>query len=355
MKNTTFLFFSFLLLTCLSCKHSTEPVTKVKDLRALSWTIDTLNGNNIDQLVLYDIWGTSASDVYAAGHASGGRCVFHYNGKSWSNVNYHIIDGGQIKGSVSLRKIFGFNSKNVFIIGSKSDYNPNPPPTFIDSSFIMNYDGVSWREMVTPGGRILTALWGASTNDIWVGGSGPTLFHYDGINWRNATIGANIDHINDIVGISPQAVYALCYKKDVGIEDTSYHSIYKWNGENWLIVDSFTLVYNQIDYKFGTAKLLFLDGKLYSCGVGIYRYTGSVWERIHYREGEKFFIDIGGTSGDNFLAVGGGGQAYHFNGRDWFRYEHLQSMGDFWAVWTDGIEVFIAGTDGWRSYVIHGK
>jgi len=54
------------------------------------------------------------------------------------------------------------------------------------------------------------------------------------------------------------------------------------------------------------------------------------------------------------LAVGQ--SIYHFNGDDW--YEYVQFRTSDWLYWdcyANGEEVFVLGTTGMKSFVLHGK
>ncbi|MGA8264510.1 MAG: hypothetical protein WB779_08730, partial [Ignavibacteriaceae bacterium] len=70
MKNykIKIILFAFSLLIFQQCSSSTEPVIN-KNPREYTWTIDTLFHPESIQTNMRSIWGSSASDVYTAGHS----------------------------------------------------------------------------------------------------------------------------------------------------------------------------------------------------------------------------------------------------------------------------------------------
>ena len=55
---------------------------------------------------LNDVWGSSATDVYAVGEKG---TLIHYDGKSWSAVNAGTTD--------QLVDIWGFGPEDIFVVG----------------------------------------------------------------------------------------------------------------------------------------------------------------------------------------------------------------------------------------------
>ena len=79
---------------------------------------------------LYDVWGSSGSDVYAVG--SGGA-IIHYDGVEWS----------LIKTSSYLARVWGSGPNDAFAVGVR------------DAATILHYDGTSWSSMDIEGARSL--------------------------------------------------------------------------------------------------------------------------------------------------------------------------------------------------------
>jgi hypothetical protein len=92
-------------------------------------------------------------------------------------------------------------------------------------------------------------------------------------------------------------------------------------------------------------------GKLYRTWSGV-SYLDSVKWRDMGLSG--FTRGVFGTSEDNLFAVGT--SVWHWNGSNWYEYTNVPSQQfTMFKMWTDGREVFIVGTDGTNSYILHGN
>lgn len=98
---------------------------------------------------------------------------------------------------------------------------------------------------------------------------------------------------------------------------------------------------------------------LYSNGAGgIYKYENNSW--FPFFQTTYPIISMWGTDNENIFAVGSRGKAYHYNGGDWQQIEALNdSQTDYYAVWTEGTEAFVAGiifANGVQKTIVwHGK
>jgi len=333
-----------------------------KDPRTYSWTADTLGYPGSYQTLMNDIWGSSHNDVYIVGHNSQNRgLMWHYDGNSWTNVRLITSEGGQIDGAIDLTAIYGFSNTDIYAVGSRIvGYNPNPPPTFIDSSLIIHYDGSTWRRVNIYNGRLLGDIYGSSSNNIWAGGWEKKAFHYDGSKWE-------IDSINIIIPerfffqISSIGSYnSNIYLIGNSTNNTTAESItyfFKRVNNIWVMQDSFSNFggTNRFGWRLNQSSL----PDLYSNGSGgMYIYNNSSWVKISNSPDPIYFM--WGTSSDNIFAVSNGSRAYHYNGTDWKQIEQLNDPKiDYYAVWTDGTEAFVVGHiyDGvyMKTIVWHGK
>ena len=71
-------------------------------------------------------------------------------------------------------------------------------------------DEVDWCSVMTGVSpfHVMTSIWGAAANDIWVGGSGGLLIHYDGATWSPATTNVK-NTFHAIWGSGSNDVYAV--------------------------------------------------------------------------------------------------------------------------------------------------
>jgi hypothetical protein len=281
--------------------------------------------------------------------------MYHYDGHSWQPVRLVTAEGGLIEGPIDLSAVCGFGPNDIYAVGERIEINPNPPPNFLDSSLIIHFNGATWTEFKVVGGRMLQAVFGSAPNDIWVGGIEGTIFHFEGSKWDKVDIAHDI-WLNEFGGSSANT-HALGYRLDVGVEDTTWYHFLTWDGGRWNIIDSFLEVPGYTP-RFGQASLALVDGELYSSGWGIFLRSSGQWQKIFEDPNGAFFRKVYGTSANSLFAVGGSGQGMvcHFNGQNWFRFSQFNFTGyHFDAVWTDGKEVFVVGSDNRQSVVLHGR
>ncbi|MBE0551597.1 MAG: hypothetical protein IH619_04380 [Ignavibacterium sp.] len=350
-----------LLSTLISCRDNTIDVKPPKDPRTYIWTADTLSYPGFFQTIMYDIWGSSPNDVYAVGHASANDGVmWHFDGNNWHDVVLSESKGGQIPGAFDLTSVFSFNSSDIYAAGERLRTNSNPPPTFIDSSLIIHYDGTGWRKVNVYNGKKLFDIYGKAGNDIWATGRGNLLYHFNGNYWEMDTLIIFVPDgydfsINSISSFnSNYFLTASAYNSNSG--DQNYYFIGRTNN-NWVVIDSFNVDGATFKFGFKLNQSAILD--LYSYGGGgIFKYDGASW--INFFQSTAPISGMWAKSDNNIFAVGSGGRAFHYNGTDWQQIEALNdSQTDYWAVWTDGTEAFVAGSifaDGVQKTIVwHGK
>lgn len=130
----------------------------------------------------YDgIWGTSATNVYAAGSAG---LIYHYDGSSWKEMG--SLAPAQLKG------IFGFSSSDIYVVG--------------DAGAMFHFDGSNWADLST-GTNQLNDIWGTNSSNLYAVGAGGTIFHYDGTAWHDQS-GTTTANLQAVYGTSETDVYA---------------------------------------------------------------------------------------------------------------------------------------------------
>jgi hypothetical protein len=191
------------------------------------------SGTTVD---LLGIWGSSATDVFAV--ASDGT-ILHYDGSSWIGV---------LSTGTTLYDIWGSSSSDVLAVRA-SNYGTN--------SFILRYDGVSWKPMEDGNNSYpFYAVHGTSSSDIWAVGYYGVIFHFDGIAWAQMT--------------GPSMIY-------YGVWAASSSDV----------------------FAVGNA--------------GVAHYDGSAWSGVS-SGATKTLNGVWGSSASNIFAVGDGGTLIHFNG-----------------------------------------
>jgi len=336
----------------------------LKNPREYTWTIDTLAYPGSIQTLMYDVWASSPQDVYVVGHneRAGGR-MWHYDGRAWTSVKLHILEGGPFTNIGTLSGVQGFRSNDIFVTGEKVYQNTNPPPNFLDSSLVLRYDGTRWQEVKFERQRVLQSIWGRNPNDIWFGGINGTLYHYDGVTMRKDSVPLLIPKDADpfynfysITGSHDGDVYMLLYAPYPRLGGERYYIFARHTG-TWVTIDSVFSSYR---------KRLWMSpsGSLYAVGHGVYRRVGNSWQQLFGDELNTF--GIAGSEDNNMFIVGAGfrnglyyGVVHHYNGSAWFQFDNfLLPDVILYDVWTDGREVFAVGNTTrfpQVSIVVHGK
>lgn len=356
--------FSLIVLIISGCKEQ-PPEPKNNDIipgkRDYVWTVDTLLYHPFGQTLLRSLWGSSTTNVYAAGHDahSGHATLWHFNGEKWSIVNLLPAYGGQIEGPYDLQSIYGFDSSNIYAVGSRIYQTfSDKPPYFIDSSFIIHFNGNEWREVnIHRVNFVLRHVVGVSPNKIWCTSIGNALYYYDGVTWNIDTI-PNVRH--DSADVIIYNTIAESNDGTVILSTTVYNDktggfkyyLSKKEPESWVQIDSFISVDSP---KWGTSRLWNDEtGTIYSTGQVIYKYSSKQWIPL-YRP-QYTGINIWSNGSNNIFVTSSFGDLYHFNGIDWAKISIPSTMNmALVGIWGTNDEIFISAIDGTRTYIFHGK
>lgn len=168
---------------------------------------------------IYAIWGSSATDVWAVG---GAGSIFHYDGDAWSN---------RPSPAVELHSIWGTSATHIFAAGAGivhfdgSSWQPSPTDDDVSQALwagsfvsedvafavgreglVARYEGSRWSRVDTPDEMgNLEAVWGSSETNVYAGGTGATLWHFDGTQW--ASLPRRTNTINALWGRSASEIY----------------------------------------------------------------------------------------------------------------------------------------------------
>lgn len=289
------IFVIIFILISVKCDTTEPPIDTLQPgRRDYSWTVDTLN---IPFTILTSIWGTSTNDLWAIG--PGGdldKTIYHFDGTTWKN------DG--ISRPISPKAIFGFSSNDIWIGGREGR--------------IWHYVN-SWKQdtiFSIPGYSIIGIeyLWGDSPSSLFATGYAADslgknqigiLWKYNGSKWSNINIPEMSYSLVKIQRerISNQNYFVLGFKYEPFFDDTLI--VFEYNGSNLKPILSGSAVGFE---KIG-GEMIFVSNK------SLYKYSGT--NLIKFRDISEFnFLGLilGRNNKDIFLGMEDG--IAHFNGND---------------------------------------
>jgi hypothetical protein len=319
-----------------------------------SWSADTLAENSWN-LSLSSIWGTSDSDIYAAGqidhsneviyhndgsgwtmmlygnfgrlnslwgsgaddmYAAGLTRLLHYNGDTWSEVS--------LPQSVwRLNEVWGTERNDVWVFYGSSGYGTLSPIG------MFHFDGTEWQIVDGPTNMALFAAWGASADDIFAVGDAAKMVRYDGSKWYSLSGGWPSD---------PVCIW--------GFDDDNFflanpNSIYRYSAGEFT---EFTDVCGLLEtWDLWGTSLSFLvsvglEGK-------IFIYNGTTWTRASIPATSNFTA-VAGVANDAVWAVGLDGMCFFYNGGEWIQLFERAGM-TLWDVWPASEKcAFAVGNEG---------
>lgn len=294
------------------------PVTVTDTRRA--WTVMTTP----DQGGNRALWGAGPADVYAANNTG----ILHYNGSSWSHVAAARWR--------AMYDVYGTSASNVWAVG--------------ENGMIMRFNGTSWTAWrfdgtsVTPYDLNTWALPGQKVNlrsvfpipgtsMIGIVGDGGTALVYDGTSFSTWTIYNTGDSsaITNVWGTSYFDLYIT----------TADGRLQHFDGNNLTTVAGVTAP-GGMNSVWGTAS-----NNVYAVGGGgmVWRYNGSSWSRIRLPTRATLYT-VYGTSASNVFVAGSDGALYRYNGTTWTPEKHASDgqVFGFWAA-SNG-DTFLAGAGG---------
>ncbi|MFB6371914.1 MAG: hypothetical protein ABEN55_02080 [Bradymonadaceae bacterium] len=137
----------------------------------------------------------------------------HYDGSSWSKANLQQYD------EPSLKDVGGSGPNNVWVVGS--------------GFTVYRYDGSQWTETegAVDSSDWLTEVEVNGPKDVWAAGSGGKPWHWNGTKWKRHT---DIDNGHWIDGMwSGGSGNVWLSVTATNQFDSNYASVYHWDGSSW--------------------------------------------------------------------------------------------------------------------------
>ena len=290
-----------ILLLVNSCKDKiTGPVETQPGRTDYIWTVDTLYS---PMNYLFTIWGSSPNDVWTTG--AGGTVkdrLFHFDGTKWKN--YEVPPG--CYGNV----LYGFSTDNVWMGGSGGK--------------IWHFDGKSWALNFTyqPNGWQtvdISDIWGTNPNDVYAVGvvfydhqmyQRGFILHYDGAVWKKI-YEANFYSQLEKIRKENSNIYIYNYKLSYGINGASDTvEYYLLDGSNLKKIYSNTL--DKITF----GSFYNIGGEIYFVmSKDIYKYVNNTFVRQFSFNDPNFGYNVYGRNDKDIFVYMINGIA-HYNGTD---------------------------------------
>ena len=263
---------------------------------------------------LNDIWGSSASDLWAVGN---GRAVTHWDGVAWTTFDlipgdhlysasgvannlwmsgaggrmYHwdgadlSRDLGGLPGAASVNDMWGQSADDVWMATDLGLYRRQ-------SGQYQAVGEAAW----------LRSVWGLGPDPIWAGGRA-VIYQLEGQTWTEHSFDEDI-FVLDIAGTGPDDIWA------VGEGETEA-AILHWNGVEWSL-DPYRPRGGLSALWIGDATDIWAVGRF----SGIHHWNGAEWSAVEVPVSGRF-IGVWGSAADDIWASGENGRLLHFAAGSW--------------------------------------
>lgn len=272
----------------------------------VSTTCGQLSAESVEFPTLFDVWGSSPTDIYAVG-VSG--TVIHNDGSIWKPVDF-----GSNQGPWDIQGLFGFG-KDVTAVGA--------------GGLILKLasDGTVTQEPSQNNGTLLAA-WGNSPTDMYAVGQAGTILHNQGSGWVKEPVGTAAD-IQSVFGVGSFEVMAvglggtvlrridgLWQAEDAGVTFDLYDGWASGTKNIWVVGDQGTVLRNE----------------------------GNGWTTVDPGV-LAAFRTIWGASATDIWIAGGGGKIARFDGTQWADLSTADEN-DWFSIWAIKDLAIVAGDKG---------
>ena len=197
----------------------------------------TVPGNS----VLTAVTAVSASDVWAAGEASGQALLEHYDGTSWTQRTVPIPTGA------TNSQIEGMAATSASDVWAAGEYATGQGPQI---PLILHWDGSQWSQVPAPdpappgsnSDSYVHAVSASSPDDAWavgqVGAQTTVILHWDGHTWTQVpspnpadpSSGGNV--LDGVAAVSAHNAWAVGSYQDNDSNIAHYLALH-WDGHTW--------------------------------------------------------------------------------------------------------------------------
>ena len=314
---------------------------------------------------LWAVSGTGRQSVFAAGENG---ALLHYDGASWTDASTLVVGGTHFVGK--LESVWAASDTVAYLVNSAGEvyrYSVSGGWTYSggigtcndgtgystiwgasDTSItvtcqhghLSHYDGTSWQDWDTGSTADFYAITGTASQDLYVGGTGGVLLHWNGSTWATVTgFGTAVEHdAIEAVGATSSGSLLLA---------SSGGALLEYNGAQWSVKEPSQYSTTELSvwgFSPTSAYVVGGNGALGSATIG--HYDGYVWTQ-QLIPSTTLLRGVWGSSESNLFAVGAGGTILHSgDGSNWSS-QTSPTDTTLYAVWgTSASDVFVVGAGG---------
>lgn len=309
-----------------------------------TWTEYSFGDASFPRSYFESLGGVSKNNVYAGGsvrlNINGelvGRGIFHWNGVNWRLVEerYDMITA-----------IYGFSDNDIWFSGNwKLHYDGS---TFVSKGIRVASDGqVTILDSILARGQA-GSMWGTSSNNLYIGGTGQNLIHWNGKKAEYVNIPVSAD-VTDIYGRASDDIYVAVGRSTPPIIGELFH----YDGKTWTLIASGRFPVSSVNEMVGPFVSVWAYSKdeIFLGAGRLYRKVKDKWE---LKSLPFSILSVRGTKPNNVFVSGNMGRIAHYNGKDW-EIIQLNSEVVLSDIYLVDDEVFVCGWGKTRAYIYHGK
>jgi hypothetical protein len=272
------------------------------------------------------VWGSSTTDVWAAGFVSG---LQHFDGFTWKPATSPL--------AAKITRVWGFGPNDVWAIDTDGGVD--------------HFDGTSWtqQKVVKPGMKP-AAVYGAAPNDVWVaadfGLNTPTTFYrWNGATWTAVPAGVPYLQVTSMSGTGVNDIWA-----------GGSQGLVHWNGTAWEGRTPPGAMHAPGVWAASANDVWVASGR-----AEIDHWDGTTWTKLDPGlRGSRLLTVQGRSAGDVWIG-GTGGSIAHFDGASWTPVQNrpradlyggfASSETSAWVVGSGGTILHSTGDGTWSSAV----
>jgi hypothetical protein len=175
------------------------------------------------------------------------------------------------------------------------------------------WDGARWQTTPSAGAIELDSLWASSPDDVWAGGCGGSVLHWNGKEWRPQRVDVpktSVGVCMALGGSGPADLWA------VGILGNYFH----WDGHAWSRV-RLDLLSERVYGVWASAPddVWFVGGPSSVAGPLLEHFDGQHWTHVQIQRSATTLFRVWGRDRNDVWVTGEHGTVLHFDGTAWKR------------------------------------